>query len=119
MSDPTRLSASRLLPRLQRREIGPVELTRACLSRIEASDGALGAFLRTNPHAEREAAAVESRLGRGEWLPLAGIPVAIKDNLATAGLETTCASRILGGFVPLRDATADARLKEAGSVILG
>jgi aspartyl-tRNA(Asn)/glutamyl-tRNA(Gln) amidotransferase subunit A len=69
--------------------------------------------------ARREAAEVEQRVARGERLPLAGVPIAVKDTLATRGLATTAASRLLDGYVPPYDATAVARLKAAGAVLLG
>ncbi|MER3482212.1 MAG: Asp-tRNA(Asn)/Glu-tRNA(Gln) amidotransferase subunit GatA, partial [Meiothermus sp.] len=59
------------------------------------------------------------RLANGEELPLAGVPVAVKDNLCTKGLETTCASRILQHFVPPYSATVVEKLRQAGAVVLG
>ena len=97
-------------------EFSAVEALRAFLARIDALDGGLRCYLRLNPAAEDEAAAVDRGLRRG---PLAGVPIAIKDNLCTAGLETSCASKVLAGFRPRRDATAVARLRGAGAVVLG
>ena len=87
-----------------------VALLRACLARVAALDPTLHAFLRLNPEAESEAAAADAARASGRAGPLCGIPVALKDNLCTAGLATTCGSALLRGFVPLRDATAVARL---------
>jgi aspartyl-tRNA(Asn)/glutamyl-tRNA(Gln) amidotransferase subunit A len=113
------LDAGELLERLAALEISAVEVTRACLGRIDALDGGLNAFVRVNPLAESEAAASDARRADGRVGALEGLPVAVKDNLDTAGLETTCASSILEQFVPLEDATAVARLRAAGAVVLG
>jgi aspartyl-tRNA(Asn)/glutamyl-tRNA(Gln) amidotransferase subunit A len=111
-----RLGAGGLARAIAAREVSAAEVLRAFLARIDALDPELRCFLRRNPAAEAEAAAVD----RGERTgPLAGVPVAIKDNLCTAGLETSCASRVLAGFRPRRDATAVARLRAAGAVVLG
>jgi aspartyl-tRNA(Asn)/glutamyl-tRNA(Gln) amidotransferase subunit A len=115
----TRASAGRLHTLLAAGETSALEVAEAHLDAIASRDDDLGCFLRLNPDARLEAERADSRRRRGEAGTLTGIPVAIKDNLTTAGLETTCASRTLDGFVPLRDATAVARLREAGAVILG
>jgi aspartyl-tRNA(Asn)/glutamyl-tRNA(Gln) amidotransferase subunit A len=119
MTDPTRLSAVELSERLRLRDLRAVELVAAFRERIERLDGELNAFLRLNPRAEAEAAEADRRLDAGRGGPLTGIPIAVKDNLATAGLETTCGSRMLGDYVPQRDATAVARIRGVGAVILG
>lgn len=69
--------------------------------------------------AEVQAEAVQKRVARGERLPLAGVPVVVKDNLSTRGMPTTCGSRILEGFVPPYDAHVVERLKAAGAVVFG
>ncbi len=119
MTELTALNAAQLRRRLAAGETSAVEITRAHLDAVFARDQDLHSFLRVNPEAEDEAARADSILRTGGGGPLTGIPVAIKDNLATTDLETTCASRILRGFRPLRDATVVARLREAGAVILG
>ena len=111
------LDSGELLKRLRRGEVSSLEITRACLERIHSLDDRLHAFLRVNPTAEDEAKQVDLRRSNGG--DLAGIPVAIKDNILTAGLATTCGSRILESFVPVRDATAVSRLRAAGAVLLG
>jgi len=113
------LNAAELRECLRAGRASAVDVTRSFIDRIEALDGGLNAFVRTNPRAEEEAAAADRRLEAGRAGPLTGLPVALKDNLATAGLETTCGSRILRGYVPSRDATAVAKLREAGAVVLG
>ena len=102
-------------------EVSSVELTRAHLEQIEAVNPALNAFLHVDPEGALAAAAeIDDRRGKGEELgPLAGIPIAVKDNFCTAGLPTTCGSRILEGWIPPYDATVIARLKQAGLSILG
>jgi aspartyl-tRNA(Asn)/glutamyl-tRNA(Gln) amidotransferase subunit A len=105
---------------LRRGEISSVELTEAVLRHIEAVDGQVQAYLRTTPKAALESARVaDRRRSEGEDTPLLGIPLAIKDVLCTQGLETTCGSRILEGFVPPYDATCVTRLRQAGAVLLG
>jgi len=105
---------------LSRRRISSVELTRAVIEHIEQVDDQVRAYLRTTPEAALESAeAADRRRAGGEDHPLLGIPLAIKDVLCTKAVETTCASRILEGFVPPYDATAISRLRQAGSVLLG
>ena len=104
-------------------EVTAVGLTEAALAaaRPDGIDGMLGAWLRTADDAALEAAAeVDRRRAAGEELgPLAGVPVGVKDQICTAGLETTAASRILEGFVPPYDATVVRRLRAADAIVLG
>ena len=116
MSDLTLLTAAETARRLQARELGAVEVATAFLDREDAY-GAYLAVDRDRCLAEAEAA--QARLDAGEGGPLTGVPVAVKDNLSTEGIETTCASRILKGYVPPYDATVVERLKAAGMPILG
>jgi aspartyl-tRNA(Asn)/glutamyl-tRNA(Gln) amidotransferase subunit A len=105
---------------LRNKSISSVELTRAILRRIESVDAEIRAYLRITPDAALEhAAEADRRRAHGEDHPLLGIPLAIKDVLCTCGVETTCGSRILEGFLPPYDATVVARLRQAGSVLLG
>lgn len=105
---------------LRRREISAVELTQATLERIERLDPLVRAYLRVTPEiALQMAREADRRRAQGEDHPLLGIPLAIKDILCTQGIETTCGSRILQGFVPPYDATLVAKLRAAGAVILG
>jgi aspartyl-tRNA(Asn)/glutamyl-tRNA(Gln) amidotransferase subunit A len=108
-------------PRLRRKEVSPVELTRACLDRIEKLNPALNAFITvTAESALAEARAAEMEISRGEWRgQLHGIPVALKDLIDTAGTRTTAASAVFEHRVPAEDAEVVRRLRQAGAVILG
>ncbi|MFZ0299048.1 MAG: amidase [Candidatus Sulfotelmatobacter sp.] len=110
-----------LSPRLRRKEVSPVEPTRACLERIEKFNPALNAFITvTAESALAEARAAEIEISRGEWRgPLHGIPVALKDLIDTAGTRTTAASGLYQNRVPTEDAEVVQRLRRAGAVILG
>ena len=89
------------------------------LERIEKHDAAVRAFLHVDPADVRAQADAIDRRADGASQPLLGVPVAIKDNLCTSGLPTTCASKILEGYRPPYDATVVARIRAAGGVILG
>ena len=101
------------------RSVSAVEVCRAALDRIGAVDGALHAFLRVDAEAALGRAAEIDADADLRRKPLAGVPVALKDNLCTRGLATTAASRVLEGYDPPYDATVVGRLREAGAVIVG
>jgi aspartyl-tRNA(Asn)/glutamyl-tRNA(Gln) amidotransferase subunit A len=95
-------------------------LAESCLNEIDSRDDSLGCFLHVNPDAVRQqAASAQKRIDEGKATFLTGIPVAVKDNLSTKGLPTTCASKILEGYVPPFDATAVKRIIDQGGVVLG
>lgn len=97
-----------------------VELTRSLLDRVAALDDHIGAYLTvTADLALDQADAADGRRAKGENGALLGLPMAFKDVLSTSGVETTCGSKILAGFVPPYDATVVGRLKDAGTVMLG
>jgi aspartyl-tRNA(Asn)/glutamyl-tRNA(Gln) amidotransferase subunit A len=97
-----------------------VEVAREALGRIERGSPVLRSFLEVSgEEALREAARVDERVATGDRMPLAGVPLAIKDNLWVEGRRVSCASRILDGFRPPGDATAIARLRKAGAVFVG
>jgi aspartyl-tRNA(Asn)/glutamyl-tRNA(Gln) amidotransferase subunit A len=97
-----------------------VSAVEEALGRIDEGDGRIRAFLEvTREQALAEARAVDARVAAGESLPLAGVPLALKDNIWVAGRRTTCASRILEGFRPPTDSTVAARLRQAGAVFIG
>ncbi len=120
-TDLIRGNIAELHGRLRRREISAVELLAAHQERVSAVDGRVKAFLRLTPELARDQAEEADRrfAAGGDVHPLTGIPVAIKDVLCTRGVETTAGSRILAGFKPPFDATAVARLREAGAVFVG
>jgi len=119
-SELNRLTISDAASRLRRREFSALELTRACLERIGAIDSKLNAFITvTEEEAVAQAEAADRRLKAGDAAALCGIPLAIKDIYCTAGVRTTCASRILENFVPPFDATVIAKLRSEGAVFVG
>ena len=107
--------------KLREREITSVELTEAVLERIQANDARIQAYITVDRDgALEQARAADNRLRAGAAAsPLLGVPIALKDNLLTAGLRTTCASAILREFVPYYDATVVRKLRSGGAVILG
>lgn len=121
MSELTNGTAAELAAKVAAREVSAREVADAFLARIEAVDAQVRAFITVTPDAARaQAEAVDKRLAAGETLgPLAGVPIALKDNLCTKGVETTCASKILRGFKPPYDATVVEKLARAGTVALG
>ena len=120
-ADLVRQNASTLAAAIADGEVSAVEVTKAHLDRIAEVDDRVHAFLHVmTEDALGQAAAVDAARASGATLgPLAGVPIAIKDVLATAGHPTTCGSRILEGWRPPYDATVVRRLKDAGLVILG
>ena len=114
-------TATELLEQLERGQLTAVELTQAFLDRIRIYDGAVHAFLRVaDERALERAAEIDRRRAAGQPVGrLAGLPVAVKDILCTAGWTTSCGSRMLENFVPPYDATVIARLQAADAVILG
>src|ERR1039458_7450888 len=114
-------SISELAPRLRRKEISPVEITRDCLARIERLNPSLNAFITVmGESAMEQARRAEAEIGRGEWRgALHGIPVALKDLIDTAGGLTTAASSLSKDRVPSEDADVVRRLRQAGAVIVG
>lgn len=106
---------------VQKKDISPVELTRACLERIDRLNPQLNAFITvTADSAVEEARRAETEIARGEWKgPLHGVPLAVKDLIETAGVRTTAASAVLKDYVPAANAEVIRRLKAAGAVLLG
>ena len=105
---------------LDSRQVSAVELARAALDRIGAVDGRVQAFVTvTEDLAMSQAQAADRRIAGGDAAPLTGVPMQLKDNMATRGIATTCSSRMLEGFVPPYDAAAARRLYAQGAVLVG
>lgn len=121
MTDYTKLSASKLVELLQSGAVTSVELTQAFLDRIAKYNPSLNSYLFVSGEAALETAAkVDKMRAAGEKLPpLAGLPIAVKDNLTTTDAPTTSGSKILEGWVPQYDATVVAKLREQLMPILG
>ena len=101
-------------------DASPTEALESTLGRVGALNERLNAYLTVAERTAREEAReADERIRRDEATPVTGIPLALKDVLCTSGIETTCGSRILKGYVPPYDCTPWARLKEAGSVLVG
>ncbi len=120
MSELWQLSVTQAAQLLADRAVSSAELTEACLERIAALDGQLSAYLTvTADVARQQAQAADERIASGDGGPLTGIPMQVKDLLCTNGAPTTCASQMLAEYVPVYDATAVARLRAQGAVLLG
>ncbi len=115
------LTVGKVQELLRSRQVTARELAQKHLERIEKRNAELGTFLTTCPErAFAQADAIDRKVSSGEPLPsLAGVPVAVKDVIITRGTPTTAGSRILEGYVPPYDATAVARLEQAGAMVLG
>ncbi len=120
-TDITATGAAELARAIAAGELSSAEATGAYLDRIAAEDGDLGAYLHVDPEAALRAAerADAERAAGTDRGPIAGVPVALKDVVVTAGVPTTSGSRILEGWRPPYDATVAARLSAAGTVLLG
>ena len=106
---------------LRRKKVSPVELTNACLARIEQLNPSINAFITVmHDSALAQARDAENEIVAGNWRgPLHGIPIGLKDLIDTAGVKTTCASALFADRVPTDDAEIVRRLKTAGAVLVG
>ena len=121
MSDLHYLSIADAGAAIRERKVSSAELVEACLTRIEMVDGDLHSFITvTGADARAEAVAADRAIAEGGWKgPLHGVPIALKDIYSTAGVRTTCHSRLLHDNVPQEDAETVARLKAAGAIVVG
>ena len=112
---------ARLHGLLAEKKISCTELTKQYLGAIEKENGALNAYVTVTPETALETAArVDRKIASGEPLgPLEGIPMTLKDNISTKGIETTCCSKMLRGYVPIYDATVWQLLQKQNAVLLG
>ncbi len=115
------LNTPELLDQLQSGEVTSTDLVTTCLDRIAKVDDHIGAFLNVDRDAAlQQAVNIDERRQAGETLgPLAGVPVAVKDNICANGTRTTCASRMLEEFVPPYDAHVIQLLRQADAVLIG
>ncbi|MCL2599648.1 MAG: Asp-tRNA(Asn)/Glu-tRNA(Gln) amidotransferase subunit GatA [Treponema sp.] len=115
------MSALELSAAIRAKKLGVAETANAYIGLIEKTNRHFNAFLAVSGEkALAQAENVQAQIDRGETLsPLAGVPIAIKDNISTVGIETTCASRMLGGYIPVFNATVVDRLEKAGMIVVG
>ena len=117
----TELTALELSKKIQAKEVTAVEAVQACLKEIEKKESLIHAYVTVDEEgALKQAAEVQKKMEAGDLTgPLAGVPLAVKDNICTEGLRTTCSSRILEHFVPPYTAQALQNLQAAGMIVLG
>jgi aspartyl-tRNA(Asn)/glutamyl-tRNA(Gln) amidotransferase subunit A len=116
----TQLTIHEAHEQLKDKKISSVELTKACLERIEAVEPKLKALVSvTGELALKQAQKADQHIAKGDIEPLTGIPVVLKDVLCTKGIKTTCSSKMLENFVPPYDATVVEKLNNCGAVTVG
>ncbi|PKB72538.1 MAG: hypothetical protein BZY75_06470 [SAR202 cluster bacterium Io17-Chloro-G7] len=116
-----RMTISELAPKIQNKEVSPVELTEAALSEADRLQPTLNSFISIlHDRAMDQARESEAAISRGDYRgPLHGIPIGLKDNLATAGITTTLGSKVLANHVPEEDAEVVKRCRDAGAIFIG
>ncbi|NLO10506.1 MAG: Asp-tRNA(Asn)/Glu-tRNA(Gln) amidotransferase subunit GatA [Clostridiales bacterium] len=122
MKEVTRMSALTLARKIKNRELSVEEVTEAQLQVIKEREPIYNSYITiTENEAKEQAKAVQRQIDDGEFKnsPLAGVPVAIKDNICTKGVKTTCASKMLADFIPSYNATVTERLRDAGAILIG
>ncbi len=114
------LSVVDYLNKMNNREISAEQVLKDIFNQIDRIDKIVKSYLYLNKEvALSEAKKIDQKIKNNDIPPLAGLPVAINDNICTCGMETTAASRILKGFIPPYDATVIKRIKDAGGIIIG
>ncbi len=120
MSDFFKLTISELRSYIDRGEISPVDLIKSVYERIDAVEETINAYVTlTKDHAFKKAEQAETRLKDGAKEKLLGIPIAIKDNMCTEGIKTSCSSKILKDFIPPYESTVTKKLNEQGYLLTG
>jgi len=118
--DVTSLTAKQIVKLVLTGSLSPVDVVETYLDRAKKLNPKINAFITiAEEHARRSAEELEKRLKKGFPGKLIGVPIAVKDVISTKGIETTCASKILKGYVPPYDATVIRRLKAEGAIIIG
>jgi len=119
--DLIRMSIAQVSDLIASAQISPLDLVDATLARIDEMDGTINSYITVLGEAARQAAVeAERSISAGQYLgPLHGVPIGLKDIIATNDVLTTCGSRVLGDWVPDHDATVTQRLAAAGAVIVG
>lgn len=118
--DPVRASAAEIAAAVNSREISACEIAETMIPHVANVDAHIGAYLSLTPELMREhARQTDARIAAGEYLPLAGVPAALKDNLCLTGTRTTCASKMLENWIAPYTGTAVARLLDAGALPIG
>ena len=117
----TSLTAVELGKKIKAKEVTVEEAVKASLEQIKKSESVINAYVTVDEEgALKRAKEVQAKIDAGELTgPLAGVPVAIKDNMCTEGMLTTCSSKILGNFIPTFSSLAVLNLEAAGAVIIG
>jgi aspartyl-tRNA(Asn)/glutamyl-tRNA(Gln) amidotransferase subunit A len=120
-SDLPALTLKQASERIRSKKVSPVELTEACLNRIQTYNPKIDAWITViREGALAQARALEKEQAAGRWRsPLHGIPIGLKDNIETAGVRTTAGSKTLAGNIPAEDAEVTRRLKAAGAIVIG
>lgn len=115
------LTLTEIAKKIKEKEVSIQEVLDSVFKRIDEVEEKVDAFITiTKENAYKEAKSLQEKLDMGEDIGiLGGVPVAVKDNICTDGINTTCASKMLENFVPIYDATVVTKLKEAGAIIIG
>jgi len=115
------MTALEIAAAIKAKKLNVPEIVNNCMEEIEKNDKQYNTFITiTKESAVKRAGEIQSRIDKGEDIsPLAGVPIALKDNISTEGLETTCASKMLGGYKPVFNAAVVEKLENAGLIVIG